>query len=69
MRYLATEQPVVHAQIEHRSAEFRNLLGSGRTNQIAHGVEGGNHTLVEQQADSRLDLGLGRAGRQVSSRT
>src|SRR5947208_1190812 len=62
---LAAEQLVVHAQVQHGCAELRHRLGGGRTNEIADGVEGGHHALIEQQADGGLDLRLGRARRQM----
>src|SRR5437660_128223 len=62
MRRLAAEQPVVHAQVKHGCAELGHVLAGGRPDQVAHGVEGGRHALIEQQANGGLDLRLGRAG-------
>src|SRR6188508_33014 len=65
MSRFATEQSVVHTQIEHRRAELRNRLRRRWTHQIAYGVERRRHALIEQQADHGLDLRLGRAGGEV----
>src|SRR6266700_1174949 len=62
---LLAEQPVVHAQVQPRSAQLRNALGGRGSRQIPHHVESRHDVLFEQQPECRLDLAFGRAGGQM----
>jgi hypothetical protein len=62
---LLTEQSIVGIEVEYGCAKLRHPLSSRCTDQVAHGIEGRCHVLIEQERQGGLDLALGRAGGQM----